>query len=122
MLQTTTVEGWSGVIADLAAKRQRAAEHTERLRVEKQQLALEAATSGARAKKRLGQINVELSRLAVEADDWQSALAQAEQSKRHAEHVEAEAADRVRQEELSALATAAVRHAAEYTAALRQAA
>ena len=53
MLQTTTVEGWSGVIADLAAKRQRAAEHTERLRVEKQQLALEAATGGGAAKKRL---------------------------------------------------------------------
>ena len=46
---------------------------------------------------------------------------QAEQSRVKAAQAEAETAERVRQEELSTLATAAARHAAEFTAALSQA-
>src|ERR1035437_3785956 len=38
-LAENTVDGWSGVIADLAAKRQAARDHTERLRAQKQELA-----------------------------------------------------------------------------------
>jgi hypothetical protein len=120
--EANTTAKWEGVIADLAAKRQRASEHTERLCVEKQQLALEVAMGGGDAKKKLDKINSELARLAAESDLWGTAMGQAEAEKRKAEHAEAEAADRARQQELSTLATAAVRHAAEYTAALRQAA
>jgi site-specific recombinase XerD len=62
MQLANTVDGWSGVLADLAAKRQAARDRTERLRTQKQALALEAAMGGGDARKRLKDINAELAR------------------------------------------------------------
>ena len=120
-LAENTVTGWSGVLADLAQKQQAAKDHLNQLRKQKAELSLEAALGSADAKKKLDRINSELGRLVLEADDFDSAIHQAEQSRVKAAQAEAETAERVRQEELSTLATAAARHAAEFTAALSQA-
>src|ERR1017187_3112951 len=103
---TETVENtpakWEAVIADLAAKRQAARDHTERLRTQKQELALEAAMGGTDARKRLAAINAELAKLTLEADDWDSAITQAEHAKLQAERAESEAADRDRHQQIGA--------------------
>src|ERR1035441_4277280 len=111
MLQTNTVEGWSGVIADLSTKQQAAKDHLNRLRKQKEELSLEAALGGANAKKKLDKINSELARLTLEADDWASAISRAETEKGRAEESAAAEQERQRQEELSTLATAAIREA-----------
>jgi len=116
-----TVTGWAGVIADLSAKRQAAAEHAGRLRARKQELALEAGMGSDTARKELAKINAELARLALENDDWDSAIRQAESEKQRAERAEKDAAERERQVELSKLAAVVIGHAAEFTAALQQA-
>src|ERR1019366_10069583 len=110
-----------GVIADLAAKRQSAREHAERLRAEKQNMALEAAMGGGDARKRLKEINAELARLTLEADDWDSAIAQAEAEKGRAEQSVATERERQRQKKLSVLAATAVGHARDFTKALEEA-
>jgi len=120
-MQLLTVEGWAGVIADLQSKQQAAREHAEQLQAQKHALALESAMGSPEAKKALTKINAELSRLALEGDDWHAALTQAEASKKLAEQAEAETADRQRQAELSKLATTVIGHAAAYTKALREA-
>lgn len=91
---------WAEVIADLAAKRQAAREHTERLRAQKQELALEAAMGGTDAKKRLATINTELAKLSLESGDWDAAIAQAETAKVNAERAEAERAARDRHRQI----------------------
>jgi chromosome segregation ATPase len=91
-----TVEGWGGVIADLAAKRQAAEENVGRLRAQKQELALEAAMGSGDAKKRLAAVNAELTRAAFEMDDLETALARAEGEKQTAGQVEAADAERQR--------------------------
>lgn len=116
-----TVNGWSGVIADLTAKRQAAREHLEQLRAQKRDRALEAAMGGGDAKRRLETINAELTKLAFEVDDWDVAVSQAEAEKCKAEAQEAGAAERARQERLSVLATTAIQHSAEFTDALQHA-
>ena len=120
-LATNTAEGWCAVITDLTIKQQAARDHTERLRIEKQRLALEAAMGGTESKKRLREINAELARLTLEGDDWDAAITQAETAQRQAAQAESAAAERQRQEQLSRLASAAIRHATEYTAAMCQA-
>ena len=62
--QNTTAK-WEGVLADLAVKQQASRDHTERLRIQKQELALEAALGGSDARRRLEKINAELARLAL---------------------------------------------------------
>jgi chromosome segregation ATPase len=121
MIHENTIDDWSGVVADLTAKRQAAHEHLQQLRAQKRELALEAAMGGGEAKKRLERTNAELSKLAFEIDDWDVAIVQAQAEKEQAEKSLAEVAEQARQKELSMLALAAVRHAAEYTASLRQA-
>jgi DNA repair exonuclease SbcCD ATPase subunit len=117
-LTENTVDGWSGVLTDLAAKRQAARDRTERLRTQKQELALEAAMGGTDAKKRLKEINGELAKADLEAADWTSAIAQAEQSKRQAERAEAETADRVRHEQIAAHLEAYLKDVREIDAGL----
>jgi hypothetical protein len=88
---------WEVVIASLAARQQASRDHVERLRTEKQTLALTAALDGGGDdRKRLAAINAELAKAALEGDDWQSAITSAENAKAKAEHVEAEAAERDR--------------------------
>jgi len=116
-----TPGNWGGIIDDLTTKRQAAHRHLEQLRAQKRELALEAAMGGGDAKKRLEKTNAELSKLAFEIDDWDVAITQAQAAKEQAEKSAAEAAERARQEELSVLAATAVRHAAEFSASLRQA-
>lgn len=99
-LQQTT-EQWAGVIADLTTKRQAAVDHLSQLREEKRDLALESAMGSGEAKKQLAKINVELARLALEGDDWDAAVSQAEASKRRAEQVAADVAEQARQEQIS---------------------
>jgi chromosome segregation ATPase len=91
-----TTQDWNNVLADLAAKRQRARDHTDRLRTQKQELALESAMGGGDAKKRLKEINAELAKLTLEGDDFDAALRQAEGAKVKAQRAEAEAAERDR--------------------------
>jgi hypothetical protein len=93
-----TAPKWEGVIADLSAKQQASRDHAEQLRLEKQKLALEAAMGGTDARKRLAAINAELAKAALEGDDWDAAITQAETAKGQAEHAEAEAADLARYE------------------------
>jgi hypothetical protein len=112
---------WEGVLADLAAKRQGARHHAERLRTEKQNMALEAAMGGGDARKRLKEIKAELARLTLEADNWESAIAQAETEKGRAEESAASEQERQRQKELSTLAATAVEHARDSTKALEEA-
>jgi DNA repair exonuclease SbcCD ATPase subunit len=100
-LTANTVNGWSGVLADLAAKQQAAREHTERLRTQKQALALEAAMGSPDARKRLAQINQELAKLALESTDLDAALTQAEQSRLQAEAEQAEQAERARNKQIT---------------------
>ncbi len=112
---------WERVITDLAAKRLTTRDSLGQLRAQKRDLVLEAAMGGRDAKKRLESVNAELSKLAFEIDDWDVALSQAEQAKRQAEQFAAETAERARLEEMSRLAAAVMRHAAEFTDAIRQA-
>jgi hypothetical protein len=121
MLQTHTVEGWSGVIADLSTKQAAAKDHLEQLRKQKQELSLEAALGSADAKKKLDKINSELGRLTLEADDFDSAIRQAETAKSQAATMEATRVEKVRQEKLSTLAATAVGHARDFTKALEEA-
>jgi chromosome segregation ATPase len=116
-----TVTGWAGVIADLSAKRQAAQAHAQELRNQKAALALEAAMGSDAAKKQVTKLNQELAHLTLEADDWDSAIRQAESEKQKAEQAEKDAAERERQAELSRLASTAINHAAEFTASLQQA-
>jgi len=109
--------GWSGLIAHLTAKRQSAAEHIEQLRTQKRELALEAAMGSADAKKRLKEINTELARVALDVDDFDMALKQAEAGRGQAEQAAAEAAQREREAEMGKLARQLLKKAAEYTAA-----
>jgi chromosome segregation ATPase len=92
-IATKPAQEWEGVIADLAAKQQASQEHNERLRTQKQELALEAAMGSTDAKKRLKEINAELAKLALEGDDFDAAIRQAESAWTNAEHAEAEAAE-----------------------------
>ena len=80
-LAENTVTGWNGVLADLAQKQQAAKDHLNQLRKQKAELSLEAALGSADAKKKLDRINSELGRLVLEADDFDSAIHQAEQSR-----------------------------------------
>jgi hypothetical protein len=120
-MQLLTTDGWAGVIANLREKQQAAQKHTEELQAQKHSLALEAAMGSPEARKQLAKINVELSRLSLEAEDWHAAITQAEASKKLAEKAEKDAAELERQRELSKLASTVISYAAEFTDALRQA-
>ena len=117
-MQLLTTAGWAGVIADLQSKQQAAREHAEQLQAQKRALALESAMGSPEAKKQLTKINGELTRMALEGEDWTAALSQAEASRQLAEQTEKDAAERERQAELSALAATVINHA---SAALQQA-
>jgi seryl-tRNA synthetase len=123
MLATeNTVTGWSAVISELSAKQQAANQHNERLRTEKRELALEAAMGSSDAKKRLDKLNAELTKLAFECDDFQVAIAQAQDAKLKATQAEKDAVELQRISDLSKLATVAIELAEEFTAGLAQAA
>lgn len=96
-----TVQGWSGVLADLTAKRQSARDHLEQLRAQKKDLALEAAMGSTDAKRKLDKTNAELNKLAFELDDSDMAIAQAEAQKQQAEAVEATTAEQQRREQIA---------------------
>src|SRR5579872_357518 len=103
MVQTTnTVEGWGGVIADLAGKRLAASERVQALRSEKKALALEAAMGGAEAQKKLAKANSALTTAAFELDDLEQAILQAEGERKQAEQGAAEIAEKARQEQIVA--------------------
>jgi len=118
-MQEQTVEQWSGVLADLAAKRQQAQEHVARLRAEKQNLALEAAMGGGDAQKKLAKVNAELARLDLEGDDWDAAIAQAEQAKRKAEQAAADSAERDRRARIGTALTTYMQSVADIDAAMQ---
>jgi hypothetical protein len=101
-LQTQTAEQWVGVLADLETKRQAALDHAEQLRAQKRDLALEAAMGSGEAKKQLGKINSEITRLALEGDDFDAAISQAESQLSLARQAEADAAEQERQSQIAA--------------------
>jgi hypothetical protein len=118
-LQQQTVEGWSGVLSDLAIKRAAALDHVERLRGEKKALALEAALGGADARKRLEKINSELSLAALRLDDMEQAVIQAESKKQGAQQAEADAVEQERRLRISAALSQYLGHVREIDDAMQ---
>jgi hypothetical protein len=97
MLTEQTVDGWSGVITDLTAKRQNHIERLTKLRQQKADISLEAAMGSPAAKTKLTKINEELHHLMIQAEDFDSAIAHAEAKKHAAENAEADTAEQERQ-------------------------
>jgi hypothetical protein len=116
-----TVPRWESVIAELTTKQQSARQHVEQLQEQKRDLALEAAMGGADARKKLDKANAELARLTLESDDWDAAIAQAQNWLADAREAEVAEAEQERRSEMRTLASAALRHAAEFDVCLRQA-
>jgi hypothetical protein len=116
-----TVASWSGVLSDLAAKRQHARDRVAELRRRKEEISLESAMGSEAARKELTKINGELTRLTLESDDWDSAIARAEAQKADAQKAEAEAAEQRRKVEMKKLAEEAVLLAKEFDIGLRHA-
>jgi len=94
-LTENTPAQWETVIADLTAKRQSTLQHLEQLRAERKTLALDASLGDEAATKRLKTLNADINRLALEVDQFDTALAEAASGKRKAQaaaDVEAELA------------------------------
>jgi flagellar motor protein MotB len=116
-----TATNWNTTIDGMTAQRAHALETLAQLRAEKAKLALEAAMGGVEAQRKLAKINAKLNEIALDVDTWEQALAEAESKRREVEALRAREAGTARQAELSTLASTAMRHAAEFTDALRQA-
>jgi hypothetical protein len=120
MLQENTVDGWTAVAADLAAKANRYQTEAAELVQARDALALDAELGQDGAARRLQKILGEIASKEAAAQSLRTAIAQAQAHLATARKTEAEAAERQRQEKLSALAARAMRHAAEFTDALRK--
>jgi chromosome segregation ATPase len=99
-LQENTPAQWATVIADLAAKRQSTLAHLEELCQEKKSLALDAAMGNEEARKRLQKVNAEIHKLAMDVDDFEVALSNANGEKQKAQATANAKEERQRQEEL----------------------
>jgi len=117
-----SAEQWAGVVADLAVKRKAAEARGAELRKRKADLSLEAALGSAQARKELEKLNAELTKLTFDCDDLGVAVQQAESEKVKAAKESAVEAERQRRAEMSRFAKIAVKHAADFTRALQQAA
>jgi uncharacterized protein YdcH (DUF465 family) len=99
--EVKAVVDWDKAISEFTDNRQAAREHIEKLRAEKQALALESAMGGVEARKQLAKINAELARLSLEGDDLDDAIAAAENEKQQATQAAAANAEENRRSKIA---------------------
>jgi seryl-tRNA synthetase len=112
---------WIKIIRELEQKRKTAQEQLAQIREEKRKHALEASLGGEGAKKILGKLDAEASRIGQDIENWGFALDHAARNATEAGGREAEAAEVRRMERQGARARKALKHAEAFTNALREA-
>jgi hypothetical protein len=114
----STAEGWRSLVVDLDGQLAELRGRAEASRSSKGAIALRAATGDGAARQALQAANAELSRLALEVEDLELALAGARTALADAEEAEARELERRRRRELRDLARARLALAGDVEAAI----
>jgi hypothetical protein len=120
-VEQRSVSEWESVLRDLEARRAAAHGHQAELRERKADISLQASLGDESARKELKEINKSLASMMGEADDYDSALTEANARLKQAQADAADKAERERMAAMSVIARKVLNHAAVFTGELRSA-